>query len=94
MQLLKLASELESAAQMVVKEKRIEFTEKVAKLEALNPMSVLTRGFSAVYKDDMLIKTVSDINDNDRIRIRMKDGSFHAVCDGSSIMNERLDNNE
>lgn len=94
MQLLKLVSELENAAQMVVKEKRIEFTEKVAKLEALNPMSVLTRGFSAVYKDDMLIKTVCDIKDNDKIKIRMKDGSFSAVCDGSSIINERLENNE
>lgn len=94
MQLLKLVSELENAAQMVVKEKRIEFTEKVAKLEALNPMSVLTRGFSAVYKDDVLIKTVCDIKDNDKIKIRMKDGSFSAVCDGSSIINERLENNE
>ena len=94
MQLLKLSSDLENAAQMVIKEKRIEFTEKVAKLDALNPMSVLTRGFSAVYKDDTLIKTVGDIKDNDRIKIRMKDGSFQAVCDGASVINERIDKNE
>ncbi len=94
MQLLRLASGLENAAQMVLKEKRIEFTEKVAKLEALNPMSVLTRGFSAVYKNDTLIKSVDDISNEDRIKIRMKDGSFDAVCDGSTIIKERLDNND
>jgi len=93
MQLLRLASDLENAAQMVLKEKRISFTEKVAKLEALNPMSVLTRGFSAVYKDGALVKSVDTINNDDRIRIRMKDGSFDAICDGSSITKERLDSN-
>ena len=69
-------------------------SEKVAKLEALNPMSVLTRGFSAVYKNDTLIKSVDDISNEDRIKIRMKDGSFDAVCDGSTIIKERLDNND
>lgn len=93
MQLLRIASELEKSAEMMLKEKRSEFTQKVAKLEALNPMSVLTRGFSAVYKDNTLIKSVDDITGNDRIKIQVKDGTFEAISDPLSVVKERLDDN-
>ena len=80
MQLLRLTSELERAGVSVVRDKRMQFTEKVAKLEALNPMSVLTRGFSAVYKDSKLLKSVSDVQKGDTVTVRMKDGTLEAAC--------------
>jgi exodeoxyribonuclease VII large subunit len=80
MQLLRLTSELERAGVSVVRDKRMQFTEKVAKLEALNPMSVLTRGFSAVYKDSKLLKSVSDVQKGDTVTVRMKDGTLVAAC--------------
>jgi exodeoxyribonuclease VII large subunit len=80
MQLLRLTSELERAGVSVVRDKRMQFTEKVAKLEALNPMSVLTRGFSAVYKDSKLLKSVSDVQKGDTVTVRMKDGTLKAKC--------------
>ena len=53
--------------------------QKIARLNMLNPLEVLNRGYAAVYKNDNEILTgVSEIKSGDSIRIEFSDGSAYA----------------
>lgn len=53
-----------------------------ASLEALNPLKVIARGYSAVYKKDgKLIKSIKDVSVNDEITFKTVDGSVKATVD-------------
>jgi exodeoxyribonuclease VII large subunit len=71
---------LEHAAQSLYEQKKSEFIRYAAKLEALNPLAVLTRGYAAVFKKDKeLVKSVEDIQLDEELLFRIADGSFHGV---------------
>ena len=54
-------------------------TGKVSRLESLNPLEVLKRGYATVYrKDGDMVKSVSGIQTGDSIRIDFADGSAYA----------------
>ena len=44
------------------------------KLELVNPLSILKKGYNLTYKDEKIIKTIKDIKVNDTIKIKMNDG--------------------
>lgn len=44
------------------------------KLELLNPLSILKRGYTLTYKDNVLIKSINDIEINDSVSIKFNDG--------------------
>ena len=51
----------------------------VKHLEGVNPMNVLTRGYSMITtQDGTVLKSVSDISVGDRISIHLRDGSAEA----------------
>jgi exodeoxyribonuclease VII large subunit len=47
-----------------------------AKLEALNPVSVLQRGYSVTEKDGKIITSVKEVNKDDILKLTFKDGSI------------------
>lgn len=52
------------------------------KLEALNPLSVISRGYSAVYTEDKsLVKSVSQLAPGMRVSFKTSDGSADAVVE-------------
>ena len=77
---------LDSVYDRIIRAKNTEVQMKKAslgtaagKLSALNPMAVLSRGYSAVYKDGgVLVKSVDDVKTGDRIEFRTVGGS--ALC--------------
>jgi exodeoxyribonuclease VII large subunit len=83
---------LKSSAELELKRKRLDYsmknilagkenalTGKVARLESLNPLEVLKRGYATVYrKDGDMVKSVSGIQTGDSIRIDFADGSAYA----------------
>lgn len=76
MLLLSLTSRLESDMKLSITESRSRFASLTASLEALNPMSVISRGYSAVFAPDgKLIKSTKQINTGDRFTFRTTDGS-------------------
>ncbi len=78
--LLSDALSLEKSMQLICTQKRTEFVEMSAKLGALNPMSVLSRGYSAVFKDDgKLVKSICDAKSGDILTLRFNDGSLTAL---------------
>ncbi len=51
-----------------------DLRELSSKLVALNPLAVLARGYSAVYRNDVPVSSVGCLSEGDRITIRMADG--------------------
>ncbi len=76
MVLLSLASRMEQEMKLSLTNKRGRFASLTASLEALNPMSVISRGYSAVFDDSgKLIKSTKQIKKGDRFKFRTTDGS-------------------
>ena len=47
-------------------------------LKLVNPLNILDRGYSVVKKDNKVIKDIKDINKEDNIDIRIKNGNIKA----------------
>lgn len=56
---------------------KIKLNNICEQLELLSPLNILKRGFSLVYKDDKLIKTVKNIKKGDSIKIRLSEGIIY-----------------
>ncbi len=52
------------------------------KLNLLNPLSVLSKGYSVVNKDGKAIKDIKDINIKDKINIKLHKGTIDAIVEG------------
>jgi len=79
MAILSLDRELETALEKLLQEKKSRFLQSAAKLEALSPLSVLTRGYSALFSDDgKPVRSKKDLKVGDRVTVRMWDGSVKA----------------
>lgn len=59
---------------------RTSLVSVAGRLEALSPLSVLSRGFAAVYHGENMITHANDVNVGDRLRIRFADGEVDAVA--------------
>ncbi len=58
----------------------------IEKLELINPLNVMKRGFSLTYKDNKLIRSVKKIKKDDELNIKFNDGNI--------IVNVKEINNE
>ena len=50
----------------------------INKLDVLNPMNTLKRGYSIVKKDDKVVSDIKNICVNDMINISIKNGNINA----------------
>ena len=79
MALLMTERVLQSRMESAIAAKRMQFQREAAKLEALNPLSVVTRGYSAVFDEqNRLIKSVHQIKEGDKISFMLTDGTVRA----------------
>ena len=67
-----------ATAQFVAMQKQ-QFGASVRTLEALNPLAILTRGFTVAYKDDKVLKSSADLKPNDNVILSFYDGKVTAV---------------
>jgi len=82
-QLMNLDARMESGMKYTTSLKKELFARYTSKLEALNPMSVISRGYSAVFSDDgKLIKSVDQVEIGDRFNFKTVDGSVSAEVKG------------
>ncbi len=58
-----------------------ELSVLIGRLDALSPLSVLSRGYSIAQNDDGVIVSVEDVRVGDRISIKMNDGAITATVD-------------
>ncbi|WP_253721119.1 exodeoxyribonuclease VII large subunit, partial [Brevibacillus brevis] len=76
--LSKLRATLDERMLGRLNQKRMAFAARIATLEALSPLKVMQRGFSLVYTNDRLVKSVEQFAPGDEIMVRLSDGSATA----------------
>lgn len=80
MQLLLLGQRLESAEAAKLTETRHKLAQQSAKLEALSPLAILSRGYSvATGKDGKVLTRAAQSAVGDEISVRLSDGSLTAT---------------
>ncbi|MCQ2436368.1 MAG: exodeoxyribonuclease VII large subunit, partial [Clostridia bacterium] len=64
----------------IIQRKKSLMASATAKLDALNPLSVISRGYSAVFSGDgKLIKSVSQVKFGDTVSFKVTDGTVSAT---------------
>ena len=75
-----LRNRLLSAQNQSVERKRRRFVEQTAKLDAMSPLKVLTRGYSmAQTADGSVLRSVKQVEIADKIEVTVADGSVSAM---------------
>ena len=65
-----------------VNAERSRLAKAAAKMEAFDPFAVLARGYSIAETDGgTLVKTIGDVQQNDKLHVRVSDGTVHAVVE-------------
>ena len=59
--------------------RRERLTGVVARLDALNPLAVLQRGYAVVRRDGQVVRGVGQVSPGDRLSVRVSDGEFGAT---------------
>lgn len=79
MMLDKIISALYVNYSALIAQKRRQFLEHGAKIEALSPMNVLMRGYSVVMKDGAAVSGAATLDVGDKIKMKFSDGDVNAV---------------
>ena len=84
MRLDRAAIRLDHAMTDRVNAERSRLSKAAAKMEAFDPFAVLARGYSIAETDEgKLVKTVGDVRKNDKLTVRVSDGTIHAVVEST-----------
>ncbi len=71
-----LLSEASLALNNIISKKKTSLVSNIAKLDALSPLKVLSRGYSlATDTDGKLISSVKNVNSDDEFMLKLQDGS-------------------
>lgn len=74
-----LTDKLFAASRAMIDSNRIKFLSSAAKLDALNPLSILSRGYTALFNEGgNVIKSVAEVNRGDVVTMRAADGEITA----------------
>lgn len=73
---------------ILYRDEQIYLENIINKLELLNPLNSLKRGFSITYKDNKLIKDIDCVNINDNIDIKLENGCISATVIEKRSINE------
>lgn len=65
-----------------VADKKQRMLASVGRLEALSPLSVLSRGYAAVARNGITVTRAEEVASGDVLSIRFSDGSAHATVSG------------
>lgn len=69
---------LDSAFERYTEKRSAELSEKIARLDSLSPLKVMSRGYSLVYSGDELVRSSDSINEGDTVSLRFDNGGAEA----------------
>jgi len=73
-------SRLINACKEIINNSSAKLKESTYKLEALNPVNVLLRGYSVAKVDNKVIKNTSDVKKGDNITLTVSDGNIECIA--------------
>ena len=77
-----LADKTEKSFRLILSEKKGELVSLCRKLEALSPLSVLSRGYGALYSENgSVISHASDVKSGDVVKMQLSDGEITAKAE-------------
>ena len=80
-----LRHRLEAAIRPALARAATPSTPPAASCEALSPIQVLERGFSLAQRaDGRLLTRAAEVAPGERVRVRLRDGSFDATVDAAA----------
>ncbi len=62
-----------------------QFTQLINKLELVNPLNILHKGYSMVKKEENTISSITEVQINDRLEIYLKDGIIHCEVKNKEV---------
>ena len=80
-----LVTRLENAEKTFFGIHNTELKRLISGLNALSPLKVLERGYSIASKNGKTVGSVYDVNENDKISVKIKDGVLICTVDGKEV---------
>ena len=74
--------DLVNIEEKIITEKKNSFVKLTNKLDALSPLKTLSRGYAVAIKDGATIKSISQLKDKDKFKVRLSDGEINAIKEG------------
>lgn len=77
-QLEQQTNQLSRAIQLQLQQNKQVFTNTVRTLEILNPLAIMSKGFTVTYQNDKMVKSVEQLKEADQINVQFVDGLVSA----------------
>ena len=78
----RLFDKMLNAYKGIISQEKSRYVSDVAKLDALSPLKVLSRGYSIAEVDGKVIKSVNDISNGDKFKLKLSDGAVNCQAVG------------
>lgn len=62
---------------------KVAFTNQLRMLEALNPLALMSKGFSVAYKEENVVKSIHELEKGDTLHVTFQDGFAEAKVEKS-----------
>ena len=89
LQLEMLRQRLEHAGTAMVQKNALRFQRTAAKLDALSPMKVLSRGYAMVTREDAVVRSVTQLQPGDPVAVALSDGTVQCTVDAVQRRKQR-----
>ncbi|MHC8516935.1 exodeoxyribonuclease VII large subunit [Sporosarcina sp. ITBMC105] len=86
-----LTERLTRAMQIELRNKTDHFTASLRMLKALNPLEVMDRGFSIVYKEGNVAKSVNTLTVGDQLTVQLQDGTLQTEIQSIQLKEKEED---
>lgn len=78
----KVFADVKKDFSVVIASKEMQMKKTVELLNAFDPLKTLERGYSVLYKDDVVVSSAAEIGKGDIFKVKMADGEFEAKATG------------
>ena len=89
LQLEMLRPRLEHDGTGVVQKNALRFQRAAAKLDALSPLKVLSRGYAMVTREDAVVRSVTQLEPGDPVAVALSDGTVQCTVDAVQRRKQR-----
>lgn len=74
--------------QQQLAQSKVAFSNQLRMLEALNPLALMSKGFSVAYKEDNVVKSIHELEKGDILHVTFQDGFAEAKVEKKHVHKE------
>ncbi|MBM7607156.1 exodeoxyribonuclease VII large subunit [Lysinibacillus composti] len=84
-QLNQTTNNLTRAVLTALQRNKDTFSSRIRTLEALNPLTIMNRGYTVTYKEEKVVKSISQMSVGDEVSIHFNDGEASATINKTKV---------